>query len=305
MNRLQSVAFQYLKEAQIARRYYHSTLRMHRSHLGSLCGYTSKNILELEREDLQGWIDFQIGEAGESEKTISTIAYRFAGIRAFYAFMLKTGRIAVNPTDLVEVPETIAPDTIWLDEDQAEQLLAAPRRAQLAGDIKSYRMNLDRLILELLYGSGLRVSEAIRLRTEDIFSSKPGNPRSRMVCIRSKQHGDRNVPLTLTCQQALDAYLGDRPASSAANLLVSRRGFALKPDYFQAIVFDYTQRQQLDPRISPHKLRHSFAMAQLARGIDLESLRQLLGNRSIATLERYITPEETPSACCIPLFIPV
>lgn len=278
---------------------------MHRSHLNSLCAYTSKNLLLLTREDIQGWIDFQVAESSESEKPESTIAYRFAGIRAFYSFMLQSGRISSNPTDRINVPRAVEPEMLWIEESEAEQLLAAPRRAHVAGDISLFKMILDRLILELLYGSGLRVSEAIRLKTGDLLREDRGGVDIRMAFVRSKQHGDRSVPLTKTCIKALEKFLDQRPESRDDNLLVTQRGFPLKPDYFQSAVFEYVCREGMDQRISPHKLRHSFAMAQLARGIDLESLRQLLGNKSIATLERYLEQQDNCYANCTPLSIPV
>jgi integrase/recombinase XerC len=140
----------------------------------------------------------------------------------------------------------------------------------------------DRLLLELLYGCGLRISEAVGLNLEDF------DFRERWVRVRGKGRKERQVPYGLKSSAALDAYLAAREPSAEPNaLFLNHRGKRLTDRGARNIVKFYATYVVGDSSIHPHTLRHAFATDLLSHGADLRAIQELLGHTRLATTQKY------------------
>ena len=215
------------------------------------------------------WID------GQADVAPRTLARRLSALRQFFRFLLNQGVRADDPTALIESPKLPRSLPKYLSESEVDALLAAARaREGLAGLIAT-------AALEVLYATGLRVSEALSLPRTALSGTRP------LIVIRGKGGKERLVPLS---DAARDAAVALTAASPESRYLfpgldpkkpMTRQGFAL---LLKRTALD----AGLDPaRVSPHVLRHAFASHMLARGADLRSLQTLLGHADIGTTEIY------------------
>jgi integrase/recombinase XerD len=207
----------------------------------------------------------------------ATAARKLSAARSAYAFMLDRGLVARNPAALVPGPRRVQMLPATLSEPEVEQLLDRP----LAPEPRRLR---DRALIELLYGCGLRASEACGLRTADVDADEG------VVRVTGKGGKDRVVPLGGAAASALRVYLVEgRPqlgATTSDRMFVSVRGRPLGPsDVWRAV------RRELDAaglaQRSPHAFRHTFATHLLEHGADLRSIQHLLGHASVGTTQVY------------------
>jgi integrase/recombinase XerD len=211
--------------------------------------------------------------------TARSTARRMSTLRRFYHYLQRERLCACDPTEQVPGPRLgrLLPTT--LSEDEVERLLAAP-------DVSEPLGLRDRAMLELLYATGLRVSELVSLQGSQI------NPRQGSVRVTGKGGRDRLVPLGDLCSDWLQRYLGDsRPALLAGQitdaLFVTQRGSALTRQAFWYRIKHYAGLIGLQKNISPHTLRHAFATHLLNHGADLRVVQLLLGHRDISTTQIY------------------
>ncbi|MDI3299447.1 MAG: site-specific tyrosine recombinase XerD [Bacillota bacterium] len=209
----------------------------------------------------------------------STIARRVAALRAFYRFLLKEGARRENPA--LEVGRPALPYRLprVLSVEEVDRLLAAPP----AGTARGCR---DRAMLELMYASGLRVSELVQLNLGDL------DLEEQVVRCWGKGARERIVPVGSRALAALEAYLGwARPRLVRERrqeaLFVNARGGRLTRQGFWKLLRGYARRAGIRQRITPHTLRHSFATHLLENGADLRSVQEMLGHADIATTQIY------------------
>lgn len=201
-------------------------------------------------------------------------------LRRFYAQMLRLGRVAKDPTALLPSPKLGRSLPKALSESQIEALLQAPAVDTVLG-------LRDRAMLELMYGSGLRVSELVGLETAQL------NLRQGALRITGKGGKERLVPLGDEARHWLERYLAEaRPALSGMRplmpLFLSQRAGALSRQLFWHAVKRYALRAGIDAgKVTPHGLRHSFATHLLNHGADLRALQLLLGHSSLSTTQIY------------------
>ncbi|HET9484181.1 MAG TPA: site-specific tyrosine recombinase XerD [Xanthomonadales bacterium] len=201
-------------------------------------------------------------------------------LRQFYRTMLRLGRIEADPTALIDLPKLPKSLPKALGEREVEALLAAPEPEASPAELR------DRAMLELLYATGLRVTELVTLSVDQV------NPRQGVVRVRGKGSKDRLVPIGDEAQAWLARYLATarpvlagKPAPPA--LFVTARGPITRQAFWQALK-RYAVRAGIDPaRISPHVLRHSFATHLLNHGADLRAVQMLLGHSSLSTTQIY------------------
>ena len=201
-------------------------------------------------------------------------------LRRFYAQMLRLGRVGTDPTALLASPRLPRSLPKALSESEVEALLHGPEVATALG-------LRDRAMLELMYGSGLRVSELVGLETVQL------NLRQGALRVTGKGGKERLVPLGDESRYWIERYLdearpvlcGKRPL---ANLFLSRRAGAISRQVFWHTVKRHTVRAGIDPgKVTPHGLRHSFATHLLNHGADLRALQLLLGHSSLSTTQIY------------------
>jgi integrase/recombinase XerC len=202
-------------------------------------------------------------------------------VRAFYRWLFETGRLAVNPASGLRNPRQAAHLPAFLTEGESARLLELPP----ALDFPSARLQA---LLELLYASGLRVSELVGLDLGDVLMAE------RTLRVLGKGRKERLVPFHAGAASALESYLPHRrdllagkgcPPTSA--LFVNQRGGRLTPTSVRAFLARALEATAVRSRVSPHALRHSFATHLLNRGMDLRAIQELLGHASLSTTQRY------------------
>ncbi len=205
-----------------------------------------------------------------------TAARRLSALRQFHLFLLKDGFRTDDPTTQLDTPRLPKPLPKFLAEDEVDALLAAARR-------KPGRPGaLARTALELLYATGMRVSEMLALPRNALGS------RAEAMIIKGKGGKERMVPLSDQAKEAARALLDATDAQSRYLFPGRDPKQPLTRQAFFAILKQIALEAGLDPaRVSPHVLRHSFASHMLARGADLRSLQMLLGHSDISTVQIY------------------
>jgi tyrosine recombinase XerC len=208
-------------------------------------------------------------------------ARKLACLKSFYRFLTRRGSLTVNPTALIVAPRLERRLPTVIAEPEAEALMAQP-------DLSTPEGKRDRALLELLYGTGIRLSEALGLREGD-FDFRGG-----VVRVTGKRRKTRIVPLGRRAAEALAGYLAARPVLAArarggepAALFLTVRGLPLSPKGTNVIVGRYIGRVSEVQKKSPHVLRHTFATHLLDRGADLQAVRELLGHASLSTTQVY------------------
>ena len=216
---------------------------------------------------------------GERPLSPRSLSQALSAIRTFHRFLdrrLDTPNAALG---LVRGPRVKPGAPRPVTEDQAAGLLAEPG---LDPDREDWEAARDTAVLTLLYGCGLRISEAMSLKRSDA-------PLGDLLRITGKGSKTRIVPVLPAVREAVDAYLAEAPFVLAADepLFRAKRGGPLSPRHVQATVQLLRGRLGLPASATPHALRHSFATHLLGAGADLRSIQELLGHASLSTTQRY------------------
>jgi integrase/recombinase XerC len=205
----------------------------------------------------------------------SSSARTLAGLRSFFRYLCREGRLAANPARALQTPRQEKRIPAVLDEAQAAELLELPGAGPAAVR--------GRAILELLYGTGIRCAEAVALDVHEI------DVGARMVRVLGKGRKERIVLFGRRAEAALAAWLVERqrlkPRTDA--LFLNARGGRLSGRSVRTLVATRVKQVALSRRCSPHTLRHSFATHLLMRGADLRAIQELLGHASLSTTQRY------------------
>jgi integrase/recombinase XerC len=217
----------------------------------------------------------------------ASIARRVAAIHAFFRWSVAVGRAPADPSQLLGRPKVVNRLPTVLRPVEAEILVEAPPEAP-APDADPLEVAIalrDRAILELLYGSGLRVSEVAGL-TLDRVDLDRGRVR-----VMGKGAKERDLPMSEASVDAVAAWLASGREVLAADgttaLFLNRRRRPIGPRDIRALVEGYSRRLLPGRRVTPHTLRHSFATHLLEGGADIRAVQELLGHASVATTQRY------------------
>lgn len=216
----------------------------------------------------------------------ATMARKISALRAFYRFLQRRGHVDKNPAQVLRSPKVKKPLPKFLSTDDAFAVVEAPAADSDADDRIVAR---DTAMLELLYGSGLRVSELVGLDIEklDLASSS--------ARVTGKGNKERLVPLGSLCSAALQAYLTQRPhlthpkrgTQDSRALFLGRLGARITVRHVQRLVQRYGVLGAGRSDLHPHALRHTCATHLLDAGADLRAIQELLGHASLATTQRY------------------
>jgi integrase/recombinase XerC len=212
-------------------------------------------------------------------KARSSIARKLASLRTFFRFLVREGILGKNPTRGVATPRLEKKIPARLEEKQVEVFLDCPDRSTPFG-------RRDKAIIELFYGTGLRIGELVSLDRSAMDLDE------RLVRVLGKGGKERIVPFGQPAAHALDRYLRDReswvrkgPGTDA--LFLNRFGTRLTQRSVHRMVRRYLNQAALHAGLSPHSLRHAFATHLLERGADLRSIQELLGHSSLSTTQKY------------------
>lgn len=211
----------------------------------------------------------------------STVARKLATLRSFYKFLVKRNQISSNPVTVIRTPKQEKKLPHFLEYDEVKKLLDTPPMSNWLGA-------RDRAILETLYSTGIRVSELEALNMDDI------DFLGEVLHIRGKGKKERITPIGSSALQVIQHYMEFRNKRSQNNtnfdnkvLFVNKHGRRLSTRSVRRKMDKYLKMAGLDPSISPHTLRHSFATHMLNNGADLRSVQELLGHQSLSTTQIY------------------
>ena len=208
----------------------------------------------------------------------ATIARKLAAVRSFYKWLVRTRGLAQNIAARIPLPKVSKRLPNFLSTAQVTELLEAPEMESLDG-------LRDRAILELLYSSGIRVSELTSLDVSHLKFAAVFDDGGSFTVL-GKGSKERLVVFGPTARKALEAYLAKR-SDDAKPLFLNRFGARLTARSVERMVAGFARRQGLPSGVTPHTLRHSFASHLLANGADLRVIQELLGHSSLSTTQKY------------------
>ncbi len=236
-------------------------------------------ILEMDVAGIRSFLE----HLSQQSYSPATMARKIATLRSFHRWLERRGLIRANPMHMIRTPKQSKRLPKAIDVEQVERLLAAPDDGNLLGA-------RDRAILETLYSTGIRVSELVGINRGDIDES------AAALIVRGKGRKERVVPLGSHAMAALRHYCAvldtelareGRAQNPDAALFINKHGGRLSTRSVRRKVSKYLTQAGLDPNISPHTLRHSFATHLLDNGADLRSVQELLGHQSLSTTQVY------------------
>lgn len=214
----------------------------------------------------------------KSGKATTTISRELAAIKAFFHYEFKEGKVRQDPAELLKAPKVEKKAPVILTVEEVQALLAQPEG-------KNAKELRDKAMLELLYATGIRVSELINLKLEDINLSV-----GFLVC-RDGQR-ERTIPFGKKASKALNAYLTQARAEllkgqESCWLFTNCNGKAMTRQGFWKIIKYYGEKAGIQADITPHSLRHSFAAHLLRSGTDIQAVQAMLGHSDMATTQVY------------------
>lgn len=269
----------FLRHLSLERRLSRHTVDAYRTDLTSLAVFLrrgSGSLRGTSYQILRRWLA-QLGTRGYAR---STIARRAAAVRSLYRFLQRRGEVRANPAALLAAPKVPQLLPTVLKQREAATLVESPQGA----DPVALR---DRAILELLYGSGLRVAELCSLDVGDVDIGR------RRVRVRGKGGKEREVPVGDPAALAVSDYLekgrgGIAPEQGTSEaLFFNRRHRRMGTRDVRAMVEKYVRSFLAGRKVSPHTLRHSFATHLMEGGADIRAVQELLGHASLANTQRY------------------
>ena len=237
---------------------------------------TTADLGQVTAGDLRAYLASR--RRGDHQLSARSIGQALAAIRAYHRFLDRRLGVPNAQVPLVRGPRAPASIPRPVNEDQARGMLTETG----ASDLEDWEAARDRAVLTLLYGCGLRISEALSLTGADA-------PLGDTVRITGKGSKTRLVPVLPVVRKAVDDYvaLNPWPVAPEGPLFRAKRGGALSPRHIQATVQHLRSRLGLPATATPHALRHSFATHLLGAGADLRSIQELLGHASLSTTQKY------------------
>jgi integrase/recombinase XerC len=237
---------------------------------------TTADLGQITAGDLRAYLATR--RRGDHQLSARSLGQALAAIRAYHRFLDRRLGVPNAQVPLVRGPRAPASIPRPVNEDQARGMLTETGES----DLEAWEAARDRAVLTLLYGCGLRISEALSLTGADA-------PLGDTVRITGKGSKTRLVPVLPVVRSAVDDYarLNPWPVAPEGPLFRAKRGGALSPRHIQATVQHLRSRLGLPATATPHALRHSFATHLLGAGADLRSIQELLGHASLSTTQKY------------------
>jgi integrase/recombinase XerD len=269
----------YLTHLRVERRLADHTLESYSrdlQRLGEFAAGRDKSVERLDRHELERFVDGLLNEGLSPRSVARTVA----AVRGFYRFTVLAQHLTTNPADDLQAPRAWPALPKFLGVQEVERLIAQPD----AGTPRGLR---DRALIDVLYATGLRVSELIHLRASDL------NLEAGYLSTTGKGNKQRIVPLGDQAAEWLKKYIREaRPAlvrkrASPWLFVNAKQGGSLSRVGFWKILKAYGRKAGLSRTLSPHVLRHSFATHLLEHGADLRSIQMMLGHADVSTTQIY------------------
>jgi len=256
-----------------------NTVTAYRDDLESFLTFLTNDYFTMPREQLElGRIDHltvraYLAHLARRKLSRSSIARHLSAMRSWFKYLMREGVVEANPARTVATPKREKHLPSVMQTSDIALLLEQPDTSTPLG-------TRDRAFLELLYGSGLRISELVGIDLDDI------ELRARLVKVRGKGKKERIVPFGSKAEEAVRNWLEVRKTDDAA-LFVNYRGERITTRSVRRLFDRYVRGAALRKGISPHTMRHSFATHLLNAGADLRGIQELLGHASLSTTQKY------------------
>ncbi len=268
----------YLDDLRVARRLAANTVEGYGRDLEGLLHFAAvrgASLDALSRDDLEAFVRDRMA-AGLAPRSVARLV---ACVRGFYRFLVRDGQIRINPADDLHAPRAWPALPKFLSIEDVDRLIEQP-------DVSSPLGIRDRALIELLYATGMRVSELVSVRPADL-----NLPGGYLICL-GKGSKERLVPMGAAAVDWIRRYVRDgRPrlirGQTCEWLFLNARGTQLGRVGFWKILKKYALQAGLPRDLSPHVIRHSFATHLLERGADLRSIQSLLGHADLSTTQIY------------------
>lgn len=256
------------------RNYSVHTVRAYMNDLAEFEDFLSNSSTEIEKVSAKNINLYSLNLYTKNSK--STVSRKLTTLRSFFNFMVRKGTIKQNPAKLIPLPKKEKELPVFLSVDEVFKLIDSI-------DPEGILPLRDLAIIELLYSSGLRVSELAKIKVLDI------DHRENFVKVSGKGNKERVVPFGSNAREVILQYLRRRTELKPKDdfFFLNNRGSGLTTRSIERIVKKYGLLSGISKKISPHALRHTFATHLLGGGADLRSIQELLGHSSLSTTQRY------------------
>lgn len=256
-----------------------NTIDSYRRDLNNFFAFLTREKIASPREVNRDQITRYLLGLKETGRAPSTISRNVASIRSFFCFLVQEDLIQDNPSQLVKAPRIEKKLPRVLTAREVDRLLQQPREDGQAG-------SRDKAMLELLYASGIRVSELVSLNVTDF------SPEAGFLRCRGKGMKERIVPIGSMAVKYVREYIGGcrqrmLKRGEEKALFLNHHGRRLTRQGFWKILKKYVRQSQLNGEVTPHTLRHSFATHLIENGADLRSVQEMLGHSDISTTQIY------------------
>lgn len=257
-----------------------NSIESYKNDLKDFFSFVKKGIYDIKRQDIMDYITIQ----KRAQKGVATVSRRIVTLRNFYRFLLLEKIVDFDPTENIETPKAIKSLPSYLTEEEVEILLNIP-------DISKPLGLRDKTMLEVLYATGMRVSELCSLTLKSL------NDRAGFFLVMGKGSKERIVPVGEIALDWIKRYVFEARGKILKNKItdaffVTSRGKAMTRQNIWILITSYARKAGITKRLSPHTLRHSFATHLLKNGADLRSLQILLGHSDISTTQIYTHIEQ-------------
>lgn len=267
------LALEFLAYLKKEKRYSSRTIESYKKDLLQFKAFLAsagKEIITAEAEDIYNFLLWLKGEGYSG----ASIERKLAAVKSLYKYLLSQKIVSINSAKLVRYPRKSQKLPVVLSMEEVTELLELPEPE----DFFSAR---DRAILELLYATGIRLSELVSLNITDL------NLADRFLRVKGKGGKERVVPFGIPAQKALKKYLSFRTEAREEALFLNKFKKRLSARWVEKMIDKYISLTSIRKKISPHKLRHSFATHLLMMGADIRTIQELLGHSSLSTTQKY------------------
>ena len=269
---------QFIKYLTFEKRYsqhtiiaYKNDIIQYQQHLTSL----ETEIQLANHQNIRSWII----DLMDNSLDAKSINRKISTLRSFYKFLQKEKVITDNPVQKVLAPKTAKKLPVFITDDKLTTLLDSN---SFSNDFEGLR---DKLVLELLFGTGIRLSELLGLKTSNVYLNE------KTIKVLGKRNKERIIPINLTLTNLLDHYIVEKNNQEYSNnpevLIVTNTGAKGYPKLIYRIVQKYLSLISTQEKKSPHILRHSFATSLLNKGADINAIKDLLGHANLAATQIY------------------
>ena len=267
---------EFLKYIDVERNYSDNTIINYKKDLEEYETYlkeNNKNIKDTDYKFIRSYLTYMFDKKYEKK----TVSRHISTLRSYYKYLYEEKKIKKNPMELISNPKLDKKLPNFLYYDELEILLNIPDKSTTLG-------LRDALILELLYSTGIRVSELINIKMKDI------NRSNKKILIMGKGSKERYVLYGDVLSNLLDIYIDESRSKLNKNseyLILNKNGNGITDRGIRLIISKILKQGSLDFHVSPHTLRHTFATHMLENGADLKSVQELLGHENLSTTQVY------------------